>query len=174
MNRTTNFFRLLTGISFTLAGYNTYNNANYKKVVAAREELLNQNDKINAEKMEESLDKINALNSKVDDSIALMENIKSSTASNPEQMEKLDKLTSMIEDISDRVSGKKLIDDQLFNINSYIENFNNYLSSLTIEQNIVLVNILGIIFIGLTMLSIVIIMFGNSLITFLKLEERFP
>lgn len=55
-----------------------------------------------------------------------------------------------------------------------INDFQNWLNVITYEQNIAIINILGIILIMLSLISIIFIFYGNILLDYLKLEERYP
>jgi uncharacterized protein YukE len=56
----------------------------------------------------------------------------------------------------------------------YIADFNLYLSTLSVEEILNLANILGIVFIILSLFSIGTLFFGNSAITYFELERRLP
>ena len=67
-------------------------------------------------------------------------------------------------------SNTKLTD----NFNDMINDFNTWLSSITFEQNIALINLFVVGLIMLTLISLIFIFYGNYLLDYLKLEERYP
>lgn len=60
------------------------------------------------------------------------------------------------------------------NIWESVENFNQWLSTITYEQNIAFINLSGTFVIFVTLFSIIAIFYGDRLINYLKLEERYP
>lgn len=64
--------------------------------------------------------------------------------------------------------------DYLKNMVNQFHDLNNYMTTLSFEQSVSIVNILGCMIILISLISLVSIFFGNSLIDSLKLEERFP
>jgi hypothetical protein len=48
------------------------------------------------------------------------------------------------------------------------------MSTLSVEENLAITNILGCFVIAITLFSIINIFFGNEIIKSLKLDERFP
>lgn len=59
-------------------------------------------------------------------------------------------------------------------IGDFINEFKDWLNTITYEQNIAVINLFGISLIMFTVVSIVSIFYGNSLLDYLKLEERYP
>jgi len=60
------------------------------------------------------------------------------------------------------------------NIWEPVENINQWLSTITYEQNIAFINLSGTFVIFVTLFSIIAIFYGDMLINYLKLEERYP
>lgn len=58
--------------------------------------------------------------------------------------------------------------------NKYISDLSDFLSSLTFEQTVAIVNISGCIAIIISLISLIIIFYGNILIDSLQLEKRYP
>jgi hypothetical protein len=56
----------------------------------------------------------------------------------------------------------------------FIENFNNWLASLDYAQNIAFINLSGIFVIMVTLISIIFIFYGNKILDYLNLEQRYP
>lgn len=65
-------------------------------------------------------------------------------------------------------SGNNFIDSDLFN------NFYNYLSTLNLEQSLAITNLFGIFIILITLISIISIFYGNLLLNYFNLENRYP
>ena len=59
-------------------------------------------------------------------------------------------------------------------VSEIFNNFNNFLITLNAEQHACLVNGLGFFLIFITLNTLVSIYFGDKLITYLKLDTRFP
>ncbi|SRR6266568_343405 len=57
---------------------------------------------------------------------------------------------------------------------NYIENFNKFLSTLSFEQLIAVAHLTSTICILINIFTIISILFGDQLINYFKLEERFP
>jgi hypothetical protein len=60
------------------------------------------------------------------------------------------------------------------NIWEKLDQFNNWLNSLSLQENLAFVNMSGIIFIMITLFSIIMIFYGNKLLNYFQLEDRFP
>jgi hypothetical protein len=58
--------------------------------------------------------------------------------------------------------------------NNFIDNFRNFLSTLTSEQLVIVFNITGYIMLLTTLNSITSILLGDQLINWLKLEIKYP
>ena len=59
-------------------------------------------------------------------------------------------------------------------MSDFITHFNNYLSSLSIEQNIALINLFGIFIIMVTLINILFIFYSNKVIDYFNLDKRYP
>ena len=57
---------------------------------------------------------------------------------------------------------------------NYIENFNKMISTLSFEQLLAIANLSAYICILINILTIVSVLFGDQIINYFKLEERFP
>jgi hypothetical protein len=58
--------------------------------------------------------------------------------------------------------------------NNFIDNINNFLSTLTSDQLVMVFNIMGYIMLLSTLNSITIILLGDQIINWLKLEIKYP
>lgn len=56
----------------------------------------------------------------------------------------------------------------------YFENFNGWISSLDYTQNIAFINLSGTFVILITLISIIFIFYGNKILDYLNLEQRYP
>jgi ABC-type multidrug transport system permease subunit len=56
----------------------------------------------------------------------------------------------------------------------YFEDFNSLISSLDYTQNIAFINLSGIFVILVTIISIIFIFYGNIILDYLNLEQRYP
>ena len=65
-------------------------------------------------------------------------------------------------------------DKFLDNISDNIDNINNFFINLSHEQNFALFNFLGIFVIFITLINILFIFYGNKLLDYFNLENRFP
>lgn len=78
------------------------------------------------------------------------------------------KIARILEDINN--SKNKFTDD----LSVYIDNFNEWMHSLNYEQNIALINLFGIFVIMTTLVSIITIFYGNLILDYFNLEQRYP
>ena len=58
--------------------------------------------------------------------------------------------------------------------NNIIDNYREFLSTLTSEQMVIVFNILGYIILLITLTNITTLLIGDQLINFLKLESKYP
>jgi hypothetical protein len=87
--------------------------------------------------------------------------------------EKGDNLASSGEKVANELS--KLLDDiNKGSFGNYISDISDFLSSLTFEQNVAIVNITGCIVIIVSLISLFGVFYGNILIDKLNLENSFP
>jgi hypothetical protein len=56
----------------------------------------------------------------------------------------------------------------------FMNNYNDYLSSLTFEQSFAIVHILGAVVIFISLISLFSVVYGNMLIDYFQLEKRWP
>ena len=80
-------------------------------------------------------------------------------------------ILKIIEDLK-RSGGNNFIDPDIFN--KFIDNLNSYLSTLDLEQIVAFTNIIGIFTILITLISIIFIFYGNLLLDYFNLEDRYP
>lgn len=196
MNKNINrAFKFITVSSFSLGLYNAHNSSNarvlFQKLeeVRAKERLLsdklqhsdyqNQIIKSNLESAKDHINEVNSFFNQIES--AEKSNINKIISDNSDKIiEKLNKGNEGISKILELLnnSGNKnnfIGSSNTFNdIMSQLQEINNYFLTLTFEQGIGLTNILGCIIIGFSTVSIVMIFFGNSIIEYLKLEERYP
>ena len=87
--------------------------------------------------------------------------------------EKGDNLASSGEKVANELS--KLLDDiNKGSFGNYISDISDFLSSLTFEQNVAIVNVTGCIVIIISLISLFGVFYGNILIDKLHLENKFP
>jgi hypothetical protein len=84
-----------------------------------------------------------------------------------------------IQDITEKIKiiAKNIYESKNYlisNIWEQVENINQWLSSITYEQNIAFTNLSGTFLIFVTILSIIGIFYGDKLLNYLNLEERYP
>jgi hypothetical protein len=158
----------------------------YEKIANLNEEVLkskfdNKIIKNNLESAQESMKELNNIfeqvkeTSVVDQSKFVSEHFNSIN----EKLNKGNEGICKILDCLNNIDKKSFIptnnlSDNLKDIVNYLHEVNNYMGSLTFEQNVSLVNISGCIIIGISMFSIVIILLGNKAIDILKLDQHFP
>ena len=82
-------------------------------------------------------------------------------------------LLKIIEDFKrDGGGGNKFIESDL--LNKILDNFNHYLSTLNLEQSLAITNLFGIFIILVTLISIIFIFYGNIILNYFNLEDRYP
>jgi hypothetical protein len=72
------------------------------------------------------------------------------------------------------IISKKLNFIDIFNIQDFFSNLNNYIMNLSYEQNLAFVNLSGIFVIMITLMSIVSIFYSNKLLNYFSLESHYP
>lgn len=98
------------------------------------------------------------------------------------QLENLTKenenMQNMISDIvkyfKDNDNNKFMGDNIIEFFTNYIDNWNKMLSSLTFEQLLAITNLCAYVCISINLFNIISILFGDQLINYFKLEDRFP
>jgi hypothetical protein len=169
---------------------------NYLKLQERNESLEKQiNDiKIDELKNELTKTKVEYFRTSLDDShsklIKEVETIKQLEVNNNEQKEVLkshienfnqetDNMHNLISDIikffndnSNKFIGDKTNIIEFFS--NYIKNWNNLLSSLNFDQLVAIAHITSSICILINIFAIISILFGDKLIIYFKIEERFP
>jgi hypothetical protein len=92
---------------------------------------------------------------------------------NSEQgFESLEKINKALQKIIDEIN--KSGDNYISQLNVLIEKYKEFLSTLNVEQLDIVVNTLGYIIILSYLFSIAAILYGDFLITYFNLEEKFP
>jgi hypothetical protein len=92
---------------------------------------------------------------------------------NEKSVNKLKSLDNdILNNILDIISSNK--NNYLNNFNEIINRFQNYLSSLTLEQLVPLVNIFGLTVITSCLISIAIIFYGDYSIKYFNIENKYP
>lgn len=86
------------------------------------------------------------------------------------QMERLDQIKEIIENAKPKNSS--VIDLEM--LTEWYNKFQNYIQTLSIEQQVFLANIFGLVFIFACTISLIAIFYGDLFIVHLKLETRFP
>jgi hypothetical protein len=92
----------------------------------------------------------------------------------------LDKLSNENENMVSEIikyfnDNNKFLGDNIFELlSNYINNFNKFLSTLSFEQYNAVAHLSSAICMLVFLLSIISILFGDQLINYFKLEERFP
>ena len=77
-------------------------------------------------------------------------------------------------DILDKIDGGGSGGGYSNNFTSFKDDISNFLSNLTLEQTVIIVNITGCICIIISLISLFTIFYGNILIDKLNLDTRFP
>lgn len=127
----------------------------------------------------------NQLSTRVEDFNRLNEEISTKDQLTSEELEiKTEEIISLGEEITqlfrkgnDQWSSlNKTIRDIINSRNNseYFDSLQQFIFNLNYEQNLAVVHISGSVFIIITLLSIVSIFYGDQLILYFKLEERFP
>jgi hypothetical protein len=164
-SRANQFFRWLTAASFTLGAYNAYKNAQGRNIQQEQMQF-----RIQQESNQEILEKLDTNSTLIKEGLELLKT-HSDRGLNTQEKERLFDTLSKIDNwFSDNYIGE----DLLKFIHDFSVDFNSFLSTLSIEQQLIVVNILGCLSIGFTLIIMINLLFGNTLIKYFKLEERFP
>lgn|ERR1700730_1485198 len=91
-----------------------------------------------------------------------------------QKIDSLEKANKILQDVIDLASSGNSKNDYINQFNVLIEKYKEYLSTLSVEQIAAIVNILGYIIIISSIISIAAVLYGEFLIRYFKLEERFP
>nr|YP_010130265.1 hypothetical protein KQ422_mgp033 [Clavaria fumosa]QPZ51167.1 hypothetical protein [Clavaria fumosa] len=92
-----------------------------------------------------------------------------------QKIDSLEKANKILQDVIDLASsGNSKKNDYINQFNVLIEKYKDFLSTLSVEQIAAIVNILGYIIIISSIISIAAVLYGDFLIRYFKLEERFP
>ena len=91
-----------------------------------------------------------------------------------QKIESLEKANKILQDVIDSASSDNSKNDYMNQFNVLIEKYKEFLSTLSVEQIAAIVNILGYIIIISSIISIAGVLYGEFLIRYFKLEERFP
>jgi hypothetical protein len=87
-----------------------------------------------------------------------------------------EKMNNIINEIIDffKVSNKFIGDNIIEFVTNFIENWNKMLSTLSFEQLVAVAHLSASLCILINLFNIISVLFGNQLINYFKLEERFP
>jgi hypothetical protein len=87
-----------------------------------------------------------------------------------------EKMNNLINEIIDffKVSNKFIGDNIIEFVTNFIENWNKMLSTLSFEQLVAVAHLSASLCILINLFNIISVLFGNQLINYFKLEERFP
>jgi len=92
-----------------------------------------------------------------------------------ENLDKAIESSEKLLEIFNRKSGNKVVGDEfLSEIMNILNDFNNYMYSLPIEQHVAMTTILGCFIICLSLMSILSVLFGNFIVDYFKIDERYP
>ena len=148
---------------------------NAKLIIQSVIQKANELEELNVKKIDKSLS--------VDDLFKIQERIEVLIKELPSKLnEAVKNLNNMTPD-TDKVLSKTLKaveewesknDKFLDNISDNIDNINNFFINLSHEQNIALFNFSGILLIFITLINILFIFYGNKLLDYFNLENRFP
>jgi Rad3-related DNA helicase len=153
--RTTRFFQALTLTSFGMAGYNTVNNIQARRIKEELEKELAE-ERIKNSELQDKLDTL--ANKKIEQLESINENNK-----------------SLIENIQNIVNSKSGSSGSNSLIgNNIIDSISQFFSTLNFEQTLAIFHISGAIFILISLYVIMIIYFGDFLIKYFNLEEKYP
>nr|YP_010192430.1 hypothetical protein LK379_mgp22 [Amanita sinensis]QZN08167.1 hypothetical protein [Amanita sinensis] len=123
--------------------------------------------------------------SKITKQLESIQNLNTQTKTNKDeinyQLENLTKENENMQDIMSEIlkffkdNNKFLGDNNIFEIfNNFINNFNKIFSNLSFEQQGAIAHLSGSICILINVLTIISVLFGDQIVLYLKLEERFP
>lgn len=113
------------------------------------------------------LDKLNNSNASLEEKSKILEAIK-------ENQEAKSKIADTILAEAKEFSSEYTRNDLSGLIDSFLEWYKSYISTLNVEQLICLSNIIGLVWIIYILNGIVFTYYGNRLINYLDLEKRFP
>jgi hypothetical protein len=149
--RTTRFFQAVSLTLFGLATYNTINNIQARRIIEELEKERMKNSELQS--------KYEGLaNKKIEELESINENNR-----------------SLIENIQNIVNSKGGSSDSNSLIgNNFIDSINQFFSTLNFEQTLAIFHISGSIFILISFYSILFIFFGDYLIKYFNLEEKYP
>ena len=98
--------------------------------------------------------------------------LRSLNENSEQKLQSLNKANDILSKIVDMISSNK--NHYLNNLSETINLFKNYLSSLTLEQLVPLLNIFGLTVITSCLISIAMIFYGDYLIKYLNIENKYP
>lgn len=151
---TEKIFKEMALTSFGLASYNTYNNI------------------VNTGKMREDLENEIMINTDLQNKYDALADKKIENLESINQQNK-----SMINDIQELInskSGTGTSSSNYISNSNYFESIQQFINSLNFEQTLSIMHISGSIFILLCLYSILGIFFGNKIIDYFNLEEKYP
>src|SRR6266571_1792527 len=140
--------------------------------------------KINKNKVEYFRKSLEESRDKITNNVETIQNLEVKSNEQKEVLNShLDKLTNenekmhnVINEIIDffKVSNKFLGDNIIEFITNFIENWNKMLSTLSFEQLVAVAHLSASLCILINLFNIISVLFGNQLINYFKIEERFP
>nr|YP_010130179.1 hypothetical protein KQ422_mgp119 [Clavaria fumosa]QPZ51081.1 hypothetical protein [Clavaria fumosa] len=86
----------------------------------------------------------------------------------------LEKANNSLQQINDLLTSGNSKNDFMSQFNIWIVKYKNFLSTLTVEQINYIINIIGYFIIISSLISIAAVLYGDFLIKYFKLEEKFP
>nr|YP_010879606.1 hypothetical protein QU374_mgp05 [Heterobasidion annosum]WHL55376.1 hypothetical protein [Heterobasidion annosum] len=194
---TRQLFHTVSLTSFVMGVHSTINGVQAKELQEQLNKANNRNELLHAKisdlqdksiqslsensQIRASLDEVNKTFTEVNETVNTINNTSNSEVQSSIIGDKMDELVSNVSKGRDIV--EKLID--LINKGSgdgssssnFLDSFSelsSVISSLNIEQSLALVHISGSIAIFLSLLTIISVFYGNIIISYLKLETRFP
>lgn len=184
--RVKQFFQAITGVGFSLTIYAFLDAAKTKKVQEEINQVLTKTAEETLATVKDTNQRIATIENKIENSRLTLQELfnklnEGQTVPQSEAQKKLDDAADTV--LNALYEIKEVVKDQKNNFigtdltdffQKYIADFNLYLSTLSVEEILNLANILGIVFIILSLFSIGTLFFGNSAITYFELERRLP
>jgi hypothetical protein len=119
----------------------------------------------------ELIEKLNNPNIDISEHEHLLKLIKTNTE---QKTVFLEKANNSLQQINDLLTSGNSKNDFMSQFNIWIVKYKNFLSTLTVEQINYIINIIGYVIIISSLISIAAVLYGDFLIKYFKLEEKFP
>jgi hypothetical protein len=135
---------------------------------------MDENKVFTPEKIQEMNDRLNEVHDSGNKIVAMIKNNNAFNSEFNEYITKMLKNAEELKKLLDNTDSKNRFNSSLENFTSNIEKFYEYLDTLTLLQESALLHIFIFLALILTVLNILAVLFGNEIINYFNLENKFP